>query len=133
VKGVFMAFLLNSASVSFERFLVFVGLIITDIGRRKDNTGDSNDAKGSDTNTDYEDTISQESFGEENDKSTEESKEEREAATEFFKGVKNLDDLKKRYHDLLKIYHPDNNAGDTEVTVKIKAEFELLEKQFSGR
>ncbi len=44
----------------------------------------------------------------------------------WFKGVNDVDGLKKRYRDLLKIYHPDNNNGDTTITQKIQSEYELL-------
>ena len=36
--------------------------------------------------------------------------------TEWFKGVHSEEELTKRYKDLLKIYHPDNQTGDTEIT-----------------
>lgn len=46
----------------------------------------------------------------------------------FFSGVKNSSALRKRYKDLLKIYHPDNEAGDTAVIQKINEEYEKLKK-----
>ena len=46
----------------------------------------------------------------------------------FFAGVKNQLALKKRYKDLLKIYHPDNLAGDKEMMQKISKEYEHLKK-----
>ncbi len=46
----------------------------------------------------------------------------------FFAGVKNQLALKKRYKDLLKIYHPDNLAGDKEMVQKISREYEHLKK-----
>ena len=33
----------------------------------------------------------------------------------FFSGVKNMRMLRKRYRDLIKIFHPDNVSGDTDV------------------
>ena len=40
----------------------------------------------------------------------------------FFLNPLNLGgDLKKRYRDLMKIYHPDNQAGDTKVVQQIHA------------
>lgn len=50
--------------------------------------------------------------------------------SEFFHGVKNKGTLKKRYKDLIKIFHPDNLAGDTLVIQKINAEYEKLKKNF---
>ncbi|MBO5373613.1 MAG: hypothetical protein J6A75_12985 [Lachnospiraceae bacterium] len=50
------------------------------------------------------------------------------SASVFFRGVKNLSGLKKRYRDLLKIYHPDNLHGDHDVIQKINEEFERLKK-----
>ena len=47
----------------------------------------------------------------------------------LFAGVKNTLALKKRYRDLLKIYHPDNLAGDKEVVQAINKEYERLKQQ----
>ncbi len=49
----------------------------------------------------------------------------------FFRGVNNLIALKKRYKDLLKIYHPDNICGDNEILLRITKEYEELREQFS--
>lgn len=46
--------------------------------------------------------------------------------SEWFKGVCDSESLKKRYRDLLKIYHPDNNAGDTTITQQIQDEYNRL-------
>lgn len=46
----------------------------------------------------------------------------------FFAGVRNQLALKKRYKDLLKIYHPDNLAGDKEMMQRISREYETLKK-----
>lgn len=48
----------------------------------------------------------------------------------FFAGVKNQLALKKRYKDLLKIYHPDNLAGDKEMMQRISREYESLKRVF---
>lgn len=48
----------------------------------------------------------------------------------FFAGVRNQLALKKRYKDLLKIYHPDNLAGDKEMMQRISREYESLRKAF---
>ena len=50
----------------------------------------------------------------------------------FFKGVKNKSSLKKRYKDLIKIFHPDNVAGDTAMIQEINAEYEQLKKSFGA-
>ena len=46
----------------------------------------------------------------------------------FFAGVRNQLALKKRYKDLLKIYHPDNLAGDKEMMQRISREYESLKR-----
>lgn len=46
----------------------------------------------------------------------------------FFAGVGNQLALKKRYKDLLKIYHPDNLAGDKEIMQRISKEYESLKR-----
>ena len=43
----------------------------------------------------------------------------------FFKGVDNAQNLKKRYRELLKIYHPDNVNGDNKLLQAIIDEYEL--------
>lgn len=48
----------------------------------------------------------------------------------FFRGVNNQVALKKRYKDLLKIYHPDNICGDNEILLKINREYEELKERF---
>ena len=44
----------------------------------------------------------------------------------FFKGVNDTDSVKKRYKDLLKIYHPDNTHGDNNIVLAINEEYERL-------
>ncbi|MGN0346776.1 MAG: hypothetical protein ACI4DU_05775 [Lachnospiraceae bacterium] len=48
----------------------------------------------------------------------------------FFRGVNNQIALKKRYKELLKIYHPDNICGDGELLMKINKEYEELSRRF---
>ena len=48
---------------------------------------------------------------------------------DFFKGVNNILGLKKRYRDLLKIYHPDNMCGDRETVVEITRQYEALKNK----
>lgn len=48
----------------------------------------------------------------------------------FFKGANNLLALKKRYKDLIKIYHPDNVAGDKEIIQQINIEYESLKRSY---
>lgn len=47
----------------------------------------------------------------------------------FFIGVMNEYSLKKRYKDLIKIYHPDNLAGDTGTIQEINREYDKLKKR----
>lgn len=44
----------------------------------------------------------------------------------FFCGVDSEDSLKKRYKDLIKIYHPDNMNGDKRTLQEINTEYEKL-------
>ena len=46
----------------------------------------------------------------------------------LFSGVDNSLALKKRYRDLLKIFHPDNLAGDHDTVQLINREYEILKK-----
>lgn len=46
----------------------------------------------------------------------------------FFKGVTNSLGLKKRYKDLIKIFHPDNLFGDTETITRINLEYEKMKE-----
>jgi len=48
----------------------------------------------------------------------------------FFKGVDNSLALKKRYKDLIKIFHPDNIAGDNETVQIINSEYGLLKDAY---
>ena len=48
----------------------------------------------------------------------------------FFNGVDNVLALKKRYRDLLKIFHPDNMDGDNETVQVINQEYAMLKEQF---
>ncbi len=50
--------------------------------------------------------------------------------TSYFAGVNDIKSLKKRYHDLLKIYHPDNQNGDTTVSKQIQEEYDILFKKY---
>lgn len=48
----------------------------------------------------------------------------------FFVGVNNADSLKKRYKELLKIFHPDNLNGDTRTLQEINKEYDSLKRIF---
>lgn len=50
----------------------------------------------------------------------------------FFKGVSNPLALRKRYRDLLKIFHPDNMCGDESIVKAINDEYERLKKEEIG-
>lgn len=50
----------------------------------------------------------------------------------FFQGVRNPLALKKRYKDLIKIFHPDNLAGDKDVIQRINKEYENLKGEYEG-
>lgn len=44
----------------------------------------------------------------------------------FFRGVASQQSLKKRYKDLIKIYHPDNVDGDNSLVIEINKEYDYL-------
>lgn len=70
-------------------------------------------------------------FGQQNDErknSDSYKQKESERKYKWFQGISNFDELKKRYKDLLKIYHPDNQAGDTSASQEIQEEFEDILK-----
>ena len=48
----------------------------------------------------------------------------------FFSGVGSKQSLKKRYKDLIKIYHPDNLDGDNNTIQEINREYDHLRKVF---
>ncbi|WP_051524546.1 hypothetical protein [Pseudobutyrivibrio sp. MD2005] len=48
----------------------------------------------------------------------------------FFSGVSTQTALKKRYKDLIKIYHPDGESGDTATVAEINREYEDLKASF---
>ena len=50
----------------------------------------------------------------------------------FFSGVDNELAMRKRYRDLIKIYHPDNLDGDTQTLQAINQEYDELKKLFCG-
>ena len=52
--------------------------------------------------------------------------------TVFFRGVNDQLSLKKRYRDLLKIFHPDNVAGDKETVLSINREYEGLKNNLDA-
>ncbi len=50
----------------------------------------------------------------------------------FFAGVQSEIALKKRYKDLIKIYHPDNLCGDTQTLQEINREYDRLRLVFEA-
>lgn len=50
----------------------------------------------------------------------------------FFRGVKNPLALKKRYKDLIKIFHPDNVAGDKEIIQMINREYDNIKHSYDA-
>lgn len=66
-----------------------------------------------------------------NQNSNDESFDKKDIETEFFKGVKTKEEVKKRYKDLLKIYHPDNISGDKEISLQIQKEYDNCLKKIT--
>lgn len=48
----------------------------------------------------------------------------------FFCGVDNQLELRKRYRELLKIFHPDNRCGDTKTLLRIQREYENMKRRY---
>lgn len=48
----------------------------------------------------------------------------------FFSGVNTESGMRKRYKDLIKIFHPDNMEGDTQTLQAINREYDEMKKQF---
>lgn len=44
----------------------------------------------------------------------------------YFAGIKTVEELRKKYRELLKKFHPDNEGGSVEVTQEINAEYDRL-------
>lgn len=55
---------------------------------------------------------------------------ETDLAEVLFQGVKSPLALKKRYRDLIKIFHPDNIAGDHEMVLRINEIYEELKQDY---
>ena len=49
----------------------------------------------------------------------------------FFSGVSDEKTLKKRYKDLIKIYHPDAVGGDNEIVLEINREYDNLKQMMN--
>lgn len=49
----------------------------------------------------------------------------------FFRGVTSQLGLKKRYKDLMKIFHPDNVCGDVDTVKRINEQYERLRKKIT--
>lgn len=49
--------------------------------------------------------------------------------TVFFQGIDNELALRKRYKELMKIFHPDNVCGDTKTLLRIQAEYESIKSK----
>ena len=45
----------------------------------------------------------------------------------WFENVTTIEELRKRYRELLKMYHPDNENGSVEITQEINTEYTQLQ------
>ncbi len=52
------------------------------------------------------------------------------SAAGFFAGISGQAGLKKRYRELLKIYHPDNEGGDDGTVLIINQEYRILKRKY---
>lgn len=50
--------------------------------------------------------------------------------TVFFRGIDNELALRKRYRELLKIFHPDSKCGDTKTLIRIQTEYESIKRAY---
>lgn len=48
----------------------------------------------------------------------------------YFRGINSSEGLKKRYKELMKMYHPDNQYGDNDVCLIVQREYEYLMKRY---
>lgn len=53
--------------------------------------------------------------------------------TMFFAGISTSAGLKKRYRELMKLYHPDNDEGSIEASQIIRREYERLKRVHKGK
>lgn len=51
--------------------------------------------------------------------------------TTLFAGCRDKDSLTKRYRSLMKTFHPDNQDGDTEMTIKVQKTYDYMMKQMN--
>ena len=51
---------------------------------------------------------------------------------DFFVGTTGLVSVRKRYKELLKIFHPDNLNGDNKVLQQINREYEEQKKRYAN-
>lgn len=51
-------------------------------------------------------------------------------ANNFFDGCETWEQVKKRYYDLQRIYHPDNSAGSNDIIKIINQQYEKLKEQY---
>lgn len=51
----------------------------------------------------------------------------------WFKDVTTIEELRKRYRELLKMYHPDNENGSVEIAQEINSEFDSVFTYFKGK
>lgn len=73
---------------------------------------------------------SEESMKEKNGKEISPDYKQRMIGKVFFRGVRTETALKRRYKELIKIFHPDNMDGDTLTIQEINREYDQLKKAF---
>jgi hypothetical protein len=49
---------------------------------------------------------------------------------QWFRGISDAEGLEKRHRELVKIYHPDNQNGDTSAIAEINCEYQQLKKKY---
>lgn len=51
--------------------------------------------------------------------------------TKFFKQITDLEQVKPRYHAMMKIYHPDNQGGSIEMTLELQKEYQEIVNKYN--
>lgn len=51
--------------------------------------------------------------------------------TKFFKQITEIEQVKPRYHAMMKIYHPDNPGGSVDITQELQKEYQEIAKKYN--
>lgn len=51
--------------------------------------------------------------------------------TKYFKQITDIEQVKPRYHAMMKIYHPDNPGGSVEISQEIQKEYKIIATKYN--